>query len=144
MAKPSPIHLSILTPEHAFYDAYIDRIILPTPDGELGIEPGHVPMVISVIEGEIRVSYEKNGKPQTDIAACSAGFATVTQHHVLLMVQTAEWSWEIDQKRAERDARAAQAKLRQQRSMQEYYLARSMMARAMARLRVSNRNKINH
>ncbi len=68
----------------------------------------------------------------------------MTQHHVLLMLQTAEWSWEIDQKRAERDARAAQAKLRQQKSMQEYYLARSMMARAMARLRVSNRNKINN
>ena len=144
MAKPDPIHLNILTPEHAFYDGYIDRLILPTPDGELGIEPGHEPMVISVIEGEIRVTYEKNGKPQTDIAACSAGFAAVTQHHVLLMLQTAEWSWEIDQKRAERDARAAQAKLRQQKSMQEYYLARSMMARAMARLRVSNRNKINN
>ena len=41
-------------------------------------------------------------------------------------------------------AHAAQAKLRQQKSMQEYYLARSMMARAMARLRVSNRNKINN
>ena len=32
---------------------------------------------------------------------------------MLLMLQTAEWSWEIDQKRAERDARAAQAKLRE-------------------------------
>ena len=117
MAKPDPIHLNIITPEHAFYDGYIDRIILPAPDGELGIEPGHEPMVISVVEGEIRVTYEKNGKPQTDIAACSAGFAAVTQHHVLLTLQTAEWSWEIDQKRAERDAHAAQAKLRQQKSM---------------------------
>ena len=77
MAKPDPIHLNIITPEHAFYDGYIDRLILPAPDGELGIEPGHEPMVISVVEGEIRVTYEKNGKPQTDIAACSAGFAAV-------------------------------------------------------------------
>ena len=56
MAKPDPIHLNIITPEHAFYDGYIDRIILPAPDGELGIEPGHEPMVISVVEGEIRVT----------------------------------------------------------------------------------------
>lgn len=144
MAKPAPIHLSILTPEHAFYDGHVDRIILPAPDGEFGIEPGHEPMVVSVIEGEIRVTYEKNGKETTDIAACSAGVAAITQHHVLLLLQTAEWSWEIDRKRAERDARAAQARLRQQKSLQEYYLARSMMSRAMARLRVSNRKNLNN
>lgn len=137
MAKT--FHLTVITPEHSFFDGDVEMLILDTPDGELGIMPGHLPMVISTVEGELRIV--QNGKSRW--AAASSGFATVTPDHVLFMLQTAEWPEEIDVKRAERAARAAQEKLRQQRSRQEYIMARSMMARAMARLRVSGRRQVN-
>ena len=66
------------------------------------------------------------------------------QDQVLVMLQTCEWPEEIDIKRAERDQHEAQEILRQKKSMQEYAMARSMLARAMVRLQVKSRHGINH
>ena len=133
-------HLSITTPEHSFFEGNVEMLVLETPDGEVAIQAGHVPMVISTVEGEIR--FHQNGRCRW--AAASSGFATVIQDQVLLMLQTAEWPEEIDVRRAERAEHEARERLRQKRSMEEYHMARSMLARAMARLRVSSRRNINN
>ena len=129
-------HLSIITPEHVFFEGDVESLVFTAPDGEFCIMAGHQPMVINVVEGEIRINYGRT----TRYAASSAGFVTVMQDEVLVMLQTCEWPEEIDIKRAERDRHAAMEVLRQKKSMQEYALANSMLARAMARLKVKNKN----
>ncbi len=133
-------HLSIITPEHSFFEGEVEMLVLNTPDGEVAIQAGHVPMVISTVEGELRLKE----KGILRWAAASSGFATVIQDEVLLMLQTAEWPEEIDIKRAQRAEYEARERLRQKRSMEEYHMARSMLARAMVRLRVSGRRNINN
>ena len=128
--------LQILTPERGFFDDQAEMVVLTTPDGEFGVLAGHSPMVVSMREGTIRILRDGVWRE----AACSDGFATITQDQVLLMLQTVEWPEEIDRARAERDRALAEEKLRQQKSMHEYYIARSMLARAMTRLRVSGRS----
>ena len=125
--------LQIITPERSFMDNQAEMLILNAPDGEFGVMAGHAPMVVSLSEGGIRI--KQNGKWRE--AAASDGFATITQDHVLVLLQTAEWPEEIDRGRALRDSERATERLRQQRSMHEYHIARSMLARAMARLRVT-------
>lgn len=127
--------LQIVTPERSFFDAQVEMVVFIAPDGEIGVMAGHSPMVVSMQEGAIRIL--QNGKWRE--AAASDGFATIMQDEVLLLMQTVEWPEEIDRVRAERDRALAEEKLRQQRSMREYYLARSMLARAMVRLRVSGK-----
>ena len=131
--------LSIITPEHSFFEGDVEMLVLEAPDGEIGIQAGHTPMVISTVEGEIRLLQDGNWR----WAAASSGFAIVIQDQVLLMLQTAEWPEEIDVKRAQRSEHEARERLRQKRSMEEYHMARAMLARAMARLRVSSRRHIN-
>jgi len=133
-------HLSVITPERSFFEGDIEMLVLEAPDGEIAILAGHEPTVISTVEGELRLL--QNGQPRW--AAASSGFATVIQDQVLLMLQTAEWPEEIDVKRAERSEYEAQERLRQKRSMEEYHMAHSMLARAMVRLRVSSRHNINY
>ncbi len=128
--------LQIITPERSFFDAQVEMVVIIAPDGEIGIMAGHSPMVISMKEGAIRI--QQNGKWR--VAASSDGFATVTADEVLLLMQTVEWPEEIDRARAERDRQLAEEKIRQKKSMHEYYIARSMLARAMVRLRVSDRS----
>ena len=128
--------LQIITPERSFFDDQVEMAVFIAPDGEIGVMPGHMPMVASMREGPIRI--QQGGAWR--VAAASDGFATITQDQVWLMMQTVEWPEEIDRVRAERDRALAEEKLRQQKSMHEYYIARSMLARAMVRLRVSNRN----
>jgi F-type H+-transporting ATPase subunit epsilon len=132
--------LSIITPEHSFFEGDVEMLVLKTPDGELGIQAGHEAMVVSTVEGELRLN--QNGHWRW--AAASAGFATVIQDQVLVMLQTAEWPEEIDIKRAQRSEHEAQERMRQKRSMEEYHMARAMLARAMTRLKVSSRRNINN
>ncbi len=129
-------HLSIITPEHAFFEGDVDSLVFTTTDGEWCVMAGHQPMVINAVEGEIRITAGRS----TRYAASSAGFVTIMQDEVLVMLQTCEWPEEIDIRRAERDRHAAEEVLRQKKSMQEYALASSMLARAMVRLKVKNRN----
>ena len=130
-------HLQIITPERSFFDGQAEMVVLITPDGEFGVMAGHSPMVVSMREGAIRILREGAWRE----AACSDGFATITQDQVLLMTQTVEWPEEIDRARAERDRELAEERLRQQKSMHEYHIARSMLSRAMARLRVTERSE---
>ena len=129
--------LQIITPERCFLDDQAEMVVIPAPDGEFGVMAGHAPMVVSMREGSIRILREGAWRE----AACSDGFATITQDQVLLMMQTVEWPEEIDRARAERDRMLAEEKLRQQNSMREYHIARSMLSRAMARLRVTERSE---
>ena len=138
MAKT--FHLSILTPEHSFFEGEVEMLILESEDGKIGILANHSPVVISTIESELR--FLANG--QWRWAAASSGFATVTQDQVLVMLQTAEWPEEIDINRAKRAEDDARERLRQQQSMEEYRIARTMLSKAMVRLRVSKRHNYNN
>ncbi|MEG1606092.1 MAG: ATP synthase F1 subunit epsilon [Clostridia bacterium] len=132
--------LSIVTPEHVFYEDEIEALVFEAPDGEFCVMAGHEPMVATLVPSELRITMAGGEKKW---AAASGGFATILPDEMLVMLQTCEWPWEIDIKRAQRDKRAAQEQLRRQRSKQEYTLARNMLARAMVRLRVTSRNQIN-
>lgn len=83
-------------------------------------------MVVSMIEGTLRIQLLDGSWRE---AAASSGFATVLPDEVDVMLQTAEWPEDIDENRAREAARIARERLRQQKSMQEYHLARTMLAR---------------
>ena len=129
----SSMRLHVVTPERSFFDEAIESIVLQATDGEFGVLPGHQAVLVALIEGVVRI--EQNGKKRW--FAASSGFATVLPDAVILMLQTAEWPEEIDINRAKRDEEEAREALRQKQSMHEYAMARSMLARAMARLRVT-------
>lgn len=125
--------LQIITPERVFISGDAEMLTVKAPDGEVGIAAGHSPVIISIEEGEIRI--KMNGKWRE--AAASEGTVTVTPDQVLVMLQTVEWPEEIDARRAREAQARAEEILRQKCSMQEYVMAKSMLSRAMVRLRVS-------
>ncbi|MCL1965018.1 MAG: ATP synthase F1 subunit epsilon [Firmicutes bacterium] len=124
--------LQIITPERVFLEADAEMLVVKAPDGEIGIAAGHTPMIISTQEGEVRIKLGGQWRE----AAAADGFVTVTPDHALFLVQTCEWPEEIDENRARRDEERALEALRQQGSMHEYIMAKSMLSRAMVRLRV--------
>lgn len=48
-------YLELVTPEGRVFNAPVDMVELPTMSGELGIYPGHVPLLADVAAGELRV-----------------------------------------------------------------------------------------
>ena len=63
--------LEIVTPEARVYSDTIDTVVIPTTEGEIGILPGHIPLLTRVESGELRVT--KGG--QVSWLAVGAGFS---------------------------------------------------------------------
>lgn len=70
-------------------DAY--EVIIPTLDGEIGVFPGHEPLVSVAKPGAITVRYEK-GDPDSklDFFAISGGVIEISQTRVRILVDEAE------------------------------------------------------
>jgi len=44
--------LEIVTPEARVYSDTIDTVVIPTTSGEIGILPGHIPLLTQIEHGE--------------------------------------------------------------------------------------------
>ena len=131
MAGTGTFTLEIITPERQFYIGPAQALVLPAVDGEMGIYPGHEPVVTAIEPGQLRYKTEDKWEP----AAVGAGFAEIKPDYVVLLVAFAEHPEEIDYRRAEAAKERAEERLRQKESIREYYHSKAALARAMARLK---------
>ena len=132
--------LKIIASDRVFYIGRCRKLILPAPDGKMGILPDHENMVIAISVGDARMEIEEGS--WVDIAV-GAGFAEVVNNRVTILVDTAERPEEIDVRRAEEAKARAEEQLRQKQSLQEYYLTQASLSRAMNRLKVSQGKRWN-
>lgn len=105
-----PLTLEIVTPEAKVYSDTIDSVVIPTVQGEIGILPGHIPLITQVEDGELRVTKGT----QTDLLAVSGGFAQIDGDRVRVLAEHAIDEKKIDEhaveaalKRAEEQLKAA-------------------------------------
>ncbi len=100
------LHLSIVTPSRSFIETEAEYVVAPGSEGELGILPGHAPLLVALKPGIVR--YTVSGR--TSRVAIGGGFAEVTQKRVTVLAPSAEAPEQIDATEAEtRRARAAAA-----------------------------------
>ncbi len=102
--------LEIVTPEARVYSDTIETVVIPTTTGEVGILPGHIPLLTQIEHGELRVT--KDG--QISLLAVSGGFAEVEGDHVHVLAEHAITLEKIEEqavvealKRAEEQLKAA-------------------------------------
>lgn len=104
--------LEIVTPEAKVYSDTIDSVVIPTVEGEIGILPGHIPLLTQVADGELRV--QKGA--ETKFLAVSGGFAEIEGDTVRVLAENAISEDKIDagaveaaMKRAEQELATAKA-----------------------------------
>jgi F-type H+-transporting ATPase subunit epsilon len=88
-----PLTLEIVTPEARVYSETVDTVVIPTVEGEVGILPGHVPLVTQVGAGELRAT--KGGV--TQLLVVGGGFAQVTGEKVSILADSAIHEEKIDE-----------------------------------------------
>lgn len=125
--------LTVLAAEKPFYEGDCISLVVPTGDGQYGIQSMHSNMIAAVVPGMLKITVPGN---KEIIAAVSEGILKVENNHVLLLVDTAEQPEEIDENRAKRSAERAKEAILQKRSIQDYHAAQAKMARAISRIRV--------
>lgn len=132
-----PVH--ILAADEPFYEGPCQSISVPTTTGMYGVLAHHTNVILAIVPGTLR--YRCEGEDEK-LAAVSAGLMKVENCEVLILVDSAERPEEIDANRAQRAADQAKEELLQKKSIQEYRMAQSNLARALSRLQVkSSANK---
>jgi F-type H+-transporting ATPase subunit epsilon len=91
------IHLEIVTPERLLLEADVDSVQIPGLDGELGILPGHSPL-ISELKPAGLLTYVQGGASHQLLV--SSGFVEVMPDRVKVLAEVAERPDEVDLERA--------------------------------------------
>ncbi len=132
------IHVEIVTPYELFYEGDIEQIILTAIDGEIGIRPGHAPVIIALNPGEIRMTV--NGKEL--FMASSDGYAEIEDNSAIVVIGSAEWPEQIDLNRATQALERAQHRLETPGiSQQQALRTKRSILRGKARVKVAGRTK---
>lgn len=132
--------LKIIASDKVFYDGRCGIVIVPALDGEKAIMAHHENMVIATKVGEVRFKADENEEWRR--AVVGTGFVHIANNRVTILVDTAERPEDIDAVRARQAYERAQEQLRQKQSIQEYYVSKASLARAMVRLKESGKYEV--
>ena len=125
----------ILAADEPFYEGPCESLSVPTTTGMYGVLAHHTNVIMAIVPGTLH--YRCPGQEE-QLAAVSAGLMKVENGEVLILVDSAERPEEIDANRAKRAADRAKKELLQKKSIQEYRMAQSNLARALSRLQVKS------
>jgi len=137
---PTKLQLEIVTPDRALAREEVDEVVVPGSEGELGVLPGHTPLLATLKVGEMwyRQGSEKH------FLHVAFGFVEVLPERVTVLAQVAERAQDIDVERAERAKRRAEERLTPAATAQsglDFERARIAMMKSLIRLQVAGRVK---
>ncbi|MEI3597256.1 MULTISPECIES: F0F1 ATP synthase subunit epsilon [Oceanobacillus] len=124
------LNVSVVTPSGTVLEEDYEMIVCMTEDGELGILPGHIPLVAPLAIGVARL--KKND--ETYKVAISGGFMEVRPDKVTILAQTAEKASDIDVARAKEAKERAERRLQAKQDDTDFRRAELALKRAMNRL----------
>ena len=132
------IKVSIVTPNGPVYESDVEMVITKAQSGELGILPGHIPMVAPLGIGAVRMKHA--GSKQEDLVAVSGGILEVRPEQVTILAQAAEKAEDIDVERAQKAKERAEQRMREQKAEDiDFRRAELALQRAINRLTVTGK-----
>jgi len=127
------IKVSVVTPDGPVYEADVEMVSMKAKSGELGVLPGHIPLVAPLEISAVRL--KKEGK--TEYVAVSGGFLEVRPDKVTILAQAAERAEDIDVARAKAAKERAERRLQSKQDDIDFKRAELALKRAINRLSVA-------
>ncbi len=134
------IYLKIATPERIVFQEEITEVIIPTYKGMITILPGHIPLIATLVPGEIEIK----SRGESFTIAVSGGFLELQNNELTILADTAEKAEEIDLERAEEARkRAEEMKQEARKNLDEgqYAAVISQVEKQLARIKVAKRHQ---
>jgi F-type H+-transporting ATPase subunit epsilon len=126
--------VSVVTPDGPVLEDTFDMVSCRAESGELGILPGHIPLVAPLTIGAVRLKRED----QEEKLAVNGGFMEVQPDKVTILAQSAEKPADIDIQRAREAKQRAERRLQAKQDDIDFKRAELALKRAMNRLNVGN------
>jgi F-type H+-transporting ATPase subunit epsilon len=128
--------LQLVTPYKKVLSQEVDEVTAPGSMGELGVLPGHTPLLTTLKIGEL--SYRDGN--ETFHVAVNWGYLEIEEEKVNVLVETAEPADEIDLARAKAAlGRAEEALKTLSADDKQYKIMEAALERAMIRIQVAGR-----
>ncbi|HEX9778072.1 MAG TPA: F0F1 ATP synthase subunit epsilon [Geopsychrobacteraceae bacterium] len=130
------LKLEMVTPYKRVLSQEVDEITAPGALGELGLLPGHTPLLTTMKVGEL--SY-RQGSEQFHVAV-NWGYLEVEEDTVTVLVETAEVADEIDLERAKAALGRAEEALRTlSQEDKKFAVMQAALERAIIRIQVAGK-----
>ncbi|ADZ93411.1 F0F1 ATP synthase subunit epsilon [Marinomonas mediterranea] len=126
------VHCDIVSAEQEIFSGSVESLVAAGSFGDLGIMPGHAPLLTSLQPGPVRVVKE-NG--EEELIFVSGGFLEVQPRKITVLADTAVRAHDLDEAEALEAKKHAQDLLEQQQADIDYGRATAELAEAVARLR---------
>lgn len=98
--------MNVVSAERAIWKGPAKSVVAKTPEGEIGVLPGHEPVLALLVESPLRIEAPDGSKL---LVAVHGGFFSVDSDEVNVIAETAELAEDIDVDRAKRALDAARA-----------------------------------
>lgn len=134
---PEAIELTVVTPQRQLLRETVVEVTIPGLDGQLGILPGHAPLITELGIGELSYRTATSSVPTTLVII--RGFAEVLADRVTVLGETAERAEEIDLARAERALVRAEKRIGSQDPNIDWDRASIALKRAVIRIQVARK-----
>ena len=101
------LNVSVVSADQEVWAGEAEMVVARTTEGELGVLPGHAPLLGELAPGGVVTIRSESGEDL--VVAAHGGFLSVTERGVSILAETAELSNEIDVERAREALRRAES-----------------------------------
>ena len=126
------VHCDSVSAEEEIYSGLVEMVIAHGNLGDLGIAPGHAPLITDLKPGPIRIV--KQGGEQ-EVFYISGGFLEVQPSMVKVLADTVLRAADMDEASAQASVQAAEKALSEKGAEFDYASASNRLAEAVAQLR---------
>ncbi|MEW6516826.1 MAG: F0F1 ATP synthase subunit epsilon [candidate division FCPU426 bacterium] len=126
--------LELVTPERHMLTQTVEEVTCPGLHGSFGVLAGHVPMVMALRPGQLKIKAEG----QETLYVLGGGFAEIMPGKTLILADTAERAEDIDIEAARKERERAVAQMKKGVRGKDLDQAEISLHKALARLRVAD------
>ncbi|MDO9450092.1 MAG: F0F1 ATP synthase subunit epsilon [Rugosibacter sp.] len=125
------VHVDVVSAEASIFSGLAEFVALPGENGELGILPGHMPLMTRIKPGAVRIKLPQ-GKEELIFVA--GGLLEVQPGLVTVLADTAIRGADLDQAKALEAKKRAEEALANRNAEMDYARAQAELSEAIAQL----------
>ncbi|NMG47712.1 F0F1 ATP synthase subunit epsilon [Azoarcus communis] len=126
------VHVDIVSAEEQIFSGLAEFVALPGEAGELGILPGHMPLMTRIKPGAVRVKVPNQA--EEELVFVAGGILEVQPGLVTVLADTAIRGKDLDEAKALEAKRKAEEALSNQSAQLDYAKAQAELTEAIAQI----------
>jgi F-type H+-transporting ATPase subunit epsilon len=130
------IHVDVVSAEESIFSGLAEFVVLPGEAGELGILPGHMPLMTRIKPGAVRIKRQDGTE---EVIFVASGLLEVQPGLITVLADTAIRGGDLDEARALEARKAASEAMANRASAMDYGRAQAELAEATAQLAAIDR-----